>query len=230
MMRLRAVTEAAVVVAATVGVGVGVAIAVETANGVVAVTEGAIATVTAVATGGATSVRDKIARMATLGTAAMAEAEAVGAGGAAVQFGTMLLPAASPTERRRQPAPRLIQTLKWYSEEGEAVALPVERRRGVRQTVNREFRSVDEFIAEYVTNLSRSGVFIKSDEPLPVGTRVNLKFTVIMDELETIEGVGEVVRTVSTKGKEGATGMGVVFTELSSYSRQLIEKILVRRG
>ena len=114
--------------------------------------------------------------------------------------------------------------------EGDEMALPVERRRGVRRSVNREFRSVDEFIAEYVTNLSRSGVFIKSDDPLPVGTRVILKFTVIMEDLETIEGVGEVVRTVYPEDHDGEAGMGVVFIELSSVSRQLIEKILVRRG
>lgn len=103
-----------------------------------------------------------------------------------------------------------------------------ERRSEARRSVNREFASVDEFIAEYVINLSRSGVFIKSDEPLPVGTRVNLKFTVIMDELETIEGIGEVVRTVHP-GEGPTAGMGVVFIELSSVSRQLVEKILVRR-
>jgi len=48
----------------------------------------------------------------------------------------------------------------------------VERRTEVRQVVNLEFASVDEFINEYVTNISRSGVFIKSDDPLPIGTRV----------------------------------------------------------
>jgi uncharacterized protein (TIGR02266 family) len=103
-----------------------------------------------------------------------------------------------------------------------------ERRSEARKSVNKEFSSVDEFIAEYVTNLSRSGVFIKSDEPLPVGTRVNLKFTVIMDELETIEGIGEVVRAVHP-GEGAVPGMGVVFIELTSVSRQLVEKILVRR-
>lgn len=107
--------------------------------------------------------------------------------------------------------------------------MTVDRRSEARQTVNREFRSVDEFIAEYVTNLSRSGVFIKSDEPLPVGTRVNLKFTVIVDELETVEGIGEVVRAVHP-GEGEVPGMGVVFVELSSISRQLIEKVLVRRS
>ena len=106
--------------------------------------------------------------------------------------------------------------------------MTVERRTEARQVVNLEFASVDEFINEYVTNISRSGVFIKSDDPLPIGTRVNLRFTVIMDELETIEGVGEVVRLVNG-GPGRKKGMGVVFVSLTAYSRQLIEKILVRR-
>jgi hypothetical protein len=80
-----------------------------------------------------------------------------------------------------------------------------------------------------VSNISRSGVFIKSDEPLPIGTRVTLKFTVIMDDLETIEGVGEVVRTIQ-KAPGVQAGMGVVFVSLTGYSRQLIERILVRRA
>ncbi len=106
--------------------------------------------------------------------------------------------------------------------------MTVERRIETRQTVNLDFASVDEFIAEYVSNISRSGVFIKSEEPLPVGTRVTLKFTVIMDDLETIEGVGEVVRTIQ-KAPNVQAGMGVVFISLTGYSRQLVERILVRR-
>lgn len=102
------------------------------------------------------------------------------------------------------------------------------RRTSERQLVNREFSSVEEFITEYVSNISRSGVFIRSDDPLPVGTEVSLRFTVILSDLETIEGIGEVVR-VSPKGGSEPPGMGVVFTELTSYSRELIERIMVRR-
>jgi uncharacterized protein (TIGR02266 family) len=104
----------------------------------------------------------------------------------------------------------------------------VERRHEVRRTINHDFKSVDEFIAEYVTNISRSGVFIKSEDPLPIGTHVNLRFSVILDELEIIEGVGEVVRVVH-EGQGEETGMGVVFVELNQVSRELIERILVRR-
>lgn len=105
---------------------------------------------------------------------------------------------------------------------------PIDRRPQVRRTVNRDFASVEEFISEYVSNISRSGAFIRSDDPLPVGTRVNLRFTVILDELEVIEGVGEVVRVVQPGGAE-PSGMGVVFRELSGVSREIIERILVRR-
>jgi len=93
-----------------------------------------------------------------------------------------------------------------------------------RVTINKEFESFDAFREEYVTNVSRSGVFVRSTTPLAVGTRVNLKFTVIMDDIETIEGTGEVVRV-----HEDPPGMGVVFTELSGYSKALIEKLLVQR-
>ena len=90
-----------------------------------------------------------------------------------------------------------------------------------RVTINKEFESFDAFIQEYVTNISRTGVFVKSKQPLPIGTKVNLKFTVIMDDIETIEGVGEVVRV-----EHEPPGMGVVFTELSQYSKHLIDRLL----
>ncbi len=99
-----------------------------------------------------------------------------------------------------------------------------DKRENERLTINKEFESFDAFIQEYVTNISRSGVFIKSSNVLPVGTRVNLRFTVIMDDIETIEGVGEVVRV-----ETDPAGMGVVFRELSGYSKDLIDKLLTQR-
>jgi hypothetical protein len=100
-----------------------------------------------------------------------------------------------------------------------------DKRGNERVTINKEFESFDAFIQEYVTNISRTGVFIKSQQPLPIGTRVNLRFTVIMDDIESIEGVGEVVRV-----EANPPGMGVVFRELSTYSKSLIEKLLVQQA
>ncbi|MEO1272643.1 MAG: PilZ domain-containing protein, partial [Myxococcota bacterium] len=84
-----------------------------------------------------------------------------------------------------------------------------EGRQHERAEVNREFESIEEFIAEYVTNISQGGVFIRSKNPLPVGTKVNLKFSVIVDDFETIEGEGEVVRVDMNPEN---MGMGVAFT------------------
>jgi PilZ domain len=97
------------------------------------------------------------------------------------------------------------------------------KRSDQRVTINKEFESFDAFIQEYVTNISRTGVFIKSSTPLDIGTRVNLRFTVIMDDIETIEGIGEVVRV-----ERDPSGMGVVFRELSTYSKGLIDKLLTQ--
>ena len=90
-----------------------------------------------------------------------------------------------------------------------------------RVTINKEFESFDAFVHEYVTNISRSGAFVKSQTPLAIGTLVDLNFTVFMDDVETIHGVGEVVRV-----QDDPPGMGVVFRELSRYSQQLIGRLL----
>lgn len=94
-----------------------------------------------------------------------------------------------------------------------------------RVTINKEFESFDAFVHEYVTNVSRSGVFIRSEDPLPVGTKVNLTFTVIMDDVETIEGTGQVVRV-----QDDPPGMGVAFTELTKYSEDLLVRLLTLHG
>jgi uncharacterized protein (TIGR02266 family) len=99
------------------------------------------------------------------------------------------------------------------------------RRQQARLTINKEFDSFDQFVREYVTNISRSGVFIKTATPLPVGSQVDLKFTVVMDGIETIEGEGEVVRV-----EENPSGMGVVFRKLGRYSQRLVERLLTQHA
>jgi uncharacterized protein (TIGR02266 family) len=93
-----------------------------------------------------------------------------------------------------------------------------------RVTIDHEFSSVDQFITDYVANISRSGVFIRSQKPLPIGSKVNLKFTVNVEGPEVIEGVGEVVRL-----QDDPPGMGVVFVELTSHSQALVTKLITRR-
>ncbi len=92
--------------------------------------------------------------------------------------------------------------------------------RAHRTTVNAEFEAVDAHLSEYVVNVSRTGAFIRSKDPLPVGTRVNLRFSILLDEIEIVEGVAEVVRVQSSP-----SGMGVVFRRLSEASARLLERL-----
>ena len=100
-----------------------------------------------------------------------------------------------------------------------------QKRRDSRLTINKEFGSFEAFIDEYVTNVSRSGAFVKTSEPPPMGTEINLKFTVIMEDIETIEGVGKVVRV-----QDDPPGIGVVFTRISHHSQHLLERMLTVPG
>ena len=104
-------------------------------------------------------------------------------------------------------------------------AVPAERpdrRHGERITINKQFDSFDQFVSEYVTNLSGEGAFVRTDTPLPVGTEVRLKFSVVLDGIETVEGIGEVVRIATDP-----PGMGVVFKKLEVYSARLVERLLL---
>jgi hypothetical protein len=97
--------------------------------------------------------------------------------------------------------------------------------RAERVSVNEEFAPVDAFINEWVSDVSLSGAFIRSKEPLPVGTRVNLKFSLIMDELHVVEGAGEVVRQ-SMRPR----GMAVQFLQLRGDGERVISRaVAIRR-
>ncbi|MBN1946744.1 MAG: PilZ domain-containing protein [Bradymonadales bacterium] len=101
-----------------------------------------------------------------------------------------------------------------------------EKRIHERVTVNEEFSTVDQFVEEYVTNVSKGGVFVRSRDPQPVGTEVDLKFTILTDDFYLIEGKGKVVRVDTTPGR---TGMGIVFTELTPESAALLDNLIEGR-
>ena len=101
-----------------------------------------------------------------------------------------------------------------------------DRRVDIRYEINREFHSLEEFLREYAMNVSARGAFIRTTDPLPVGTKVRLKFTVILDTFETIEGVGRVVHSIEP-GQAEHPGIGVVFTSLTERSRDVLTKLFV---
>ena len=101
--------------------------------------------------------------------------------------------------------------------------LGTERRHGSRTSINEEFATFEDFISEYASDISLTGCFLRSNDPLPIGTQVSLHFTVLDSDITIVEGVGEVVR-VEREGAE--VGMGIRFYELTAESRASIERFL----
>ena len=78
----------------------------------------------------------------------------------------------------------------------------------------------------YAADISKSGLFIQTSNPRPVGTKVRLMF-VLPGTKEKLTFQAEVIWNRNYIGKEGLTpGMGMRFVELDSTNREKIEKFV----
>jgi type IV pilus assembly protein PilZ len=88
----------------------------------------------------------------------------------------------------------------------------------------------DTFLYAFITDISSMGIFIRTDEPKPIGTMIELGFTPPQDHKSELpprrlELTGEVMW--STRGSEtSAPGMGVRFHHTSPRTRQRLLEIV----
>ncbi len=87
-----------------------------------------------------------------------------------------------------------------------------------------EYTSIDDFLADYTSNVSLGGMFIGTDQPLPIGTRFRLRFR-LPERAKTVETFGE-VRWVIPVGESTDAGMGIRFDELAPTDQKAIELFL----
>ncbi len=89
-------------------------------------------------------------------------------------------------------------------------------------SISVDYASGDTFLFSYIQNISEMGIFIRSDEPFPIGTRLHMRFT--PEGQDPIEVSGEVtwVNPYRPFGDNLNPGMGVNFTGLSSELRERI--------
>lgn len=104
-----------------------------------------------------------------------------------------------------------------------------ERRRHPRTPLNvlvqYRFDTFDDFLAEYATNLSPSGIFIRTDAPREEGAVIFLQFT-LKDGSRLIEGMGKVVRV----NEAAPRGMGIEFVSVDDESMALILEVCAQRS
>jgi molecular chaperone DnaK len=114
---------------------------------------------------------------------------------------------------------------------------PSDKRGGERQPVGLLVRlaygSVDEFVERFAVNMSRGGLFIRTRDPRPIGTVLNLEIRLQTGEA-VIKAQG-VVRWVQAPDAEPrarpplAPGMGVQFTQLDDASRAVVDRMVSLR-
>jgi type IV pilus assembly protein PilZ len=100
----------------------------------------------------------------------------------------------------------------------------IERRRFERfeTSISVDYSSGDTFLFSYIQNISEMGIFIRSDNPLPVGTVLQLRFA--PDGQTAVELLGEVtwINPYRPFGDNLNPGMGVHFRDLSAELRETI--------
>jgi uncharacterized protein (TIGR02266 family) len=100
-------------------------------------------------------------------------------------------------------------------------------------TLKIKFKSetLEQFIERYAVDVSQGGIFIRTKEPLAVGTQMKFEFQ-LRDATPLIAGEGTVVWTRENDPSRPAIapGMGVRFDRLADGSQQVLEKILAEKA
>ena len=93
-------------------------------------------------------------------------------------------------------------------------------------SISVDYSSGDTFLFSYIQNISEMGIFIRSDEPMPIGTTLDLRFG--PDEREQLEIRGEVVwvNPLRADGDNVNPGMGVRFVNLTAELRERVVSLV----
>ncbi len=94
----------------------------------------------------------------------------------------------------------------------------------LEQSIEVHYRAAEEFLKAYSKNIGGGGLFIKSHDLLPVGTKLDLKFTLPGEELP-FHTHGKVIWLK----EDGEKGMGVQFIKISAQDRIRLNAFIRRQ-
>ena len=104
--------------------------------------------------------------------------------------------------------------------------IEIDRRRSARAPlhVRVSYATVDALFAEFSSNVNEGGMFVATETPPEIETRVALKFELPGSD-EPIRANGRVAWVQSAQGDEPA-GMGIEFEELNAKARAHIDRLI----
>jgi uncharacterized protein (TIGR02266 family) len=104
----------------------------------------------------------------------------------------------------------------------------VERRRTERApvVVRIEYATVDALFSDFTRNINEGGIFVETDEPIPLDEKVELKLR-LPGSSELVHATGRVVRIEPTT-PSSAGGIAIEFGQLDADARELINAAVRR--
>jgi type IV pilus assembly protein PilZ len=88
-----------------------------------------------------------------------------------------------------------------------------------------DYASGETFLFAYLQNISEMGIFVRTDEPSPIGTRLRLRFQVGDQEL-SLDGEVTWINPLRPAGDNLNPGMGVRFIELTAETREEVVSLV----
>ena len=90
-----------------------------------------------------------------------------------------------------------------------------------------DYESNGTYLYDYSNDLSEGGIFIETDNPLPQGSELTLRFTLPdVDRVFEIKGVVAWVNGVDNKSKKMLMGMGVEFTNMEGDDKSTLDEYI----
>ncbi len=89
----------------------------------------------------------------------------------------------------------------------------------------------DTFLYAAITNISELGIFVKTREPLDVGTRLDLRFNARVRNSDDVEpfhmsGIVQWVNPVRPLSDNRNPGMGITFVDLRAEDRERLVELV----
>jgi len=107
------------------------------------------------------------------------------------------------------------------------VSLPRRIGKRVSGKISISFQKADDFFRAYIANLGEGGLFIHTTKNLPVGSLLDLEFS-LPDSNQAITTKGKVVwiRPQDMSTKKMPPGMGIQFIDMNSNDKELLKNYL----
>ena len=91
------------------------------------------------------------------------------------------------------------------------------------------YDDLDQLVEHYSRDISEGGIFIDTSQPLPVGSKIQLRMSIVHEDITYINALGEVMHVIYGKDTKFGAGMGVKFVEIDLDGQQFLKEFVLSK-